>query len=79
MTTNFDIGESVQVRAAYPDGHIRTPLYARGKKGVVESYVGLYPNPEELAYGKEDGPHLLLYRVQQTIGCQRAPQDQHRR
>ncbi|HAA91513.1 MAG: nitrile hydratase [Rhodospirillaceae bacterium] len=68
MTIKFNIGESVQVREAYPDGHIRTPLYARGKNGVVESYVGMFPNPEELAVGKADGPKLPLYRVrfQQT-------------
>ena len=68
MTAKFKLGATVQVREAYPDGHIRTPLYARGKSGVVESYVGRFPNPEELAFGKADGPDLPLYRVrfQQT-------------
>jgi len=63
MTSQFGEGDSVQVRLAFPPGHIRTPFYARGKPGVVESYVGNFSNPEELAFGHKDGAKLPLYRV----------------
>lgn len=63
MTSSFTVGDAVRVRLAFPPGHIRTPLYARGKAGVIESYVGDFANPEELAFGKSDGPKLPLYRV----------------
>jgi len=63
MTSQFGEGDPVLVRLAFPPGHIRTPFYARGKPGVVESYVGSFANPEELAFGHKDGPKLPLYRV----------------
>ncbi|MBC27057.1 MAG: nitrile hydratase [Rhodospirillaceae bacterium] len=63
MKTKYRIGENVQVLAIDPDGHVRTPAFIRGKTGIVESYAGLFSNPEELAYGKDGGPKLPLYRV----------------
>lgn len=61
--TRFAIGDVVLVRRAYPPGHVRTPYFARGKSGVVESIAGAYHNPEELAYGRYYGATLPLYRV----------------
>ncbi|MEQ8193794.1 MAG: nitrile hydratase subunit beta [Rhodospirillales bacterium] len=63
MKAKFDIGEPVVVRAAYPPGHIRTPYYIRGKKGIIADMVGFYRNPEELAQGIKDPPKQPLYRV----------------
>jgi nitrile hydratase subunit beta len=63
MTKQFGEGDLVQVRLAFPPGHIRTPFYARGKQGVVDSFVGEFANPEELAFGRTGGPKLPLYRV----------------
>jgi nitrile hydratase len=59
----FRPGDRVAVRAAYPIGHVRTPYYIRGKRGVIERICGSYRNPEELAYGRTSGPKLPLYRV----------------
>jgi nitrile hydratase len=59
----FNPGDRVRVRAAFPPGHVRTPFYVRGKSGVVERVLGAYRNPEELAYGRRDGPPQTLYRV----------------
>ena len=59
----FQSGDMVAVYAAYPPGHVRTPYFIRGKFGVVDSIVGAYPNPEELAYGRDGLPALPLYRV----------------
>ena len=59
----FATGQHVRVRAAFPPGHIRTPYYTRGCVGTIESFAGLDPNPEHLAYGRHDQPAVPLYRV----------------
>jgi nitrile hydratase subunit beta len=63
MTPRFKPGDAVAVRRAYPPGHIRTPHYIRGKRGVVERICGSFANPEELAYGRSGLPAQPLYRV----------------
>lgn len=59
----FGPGDRVQVREAYPIGHVRTPYYIRGKSGIIERLCGAYPNPEELAYARPGLPRQPLYRV----------------
>ena len=59
----FAPGERVRVRDARPPGHLRTPTYVRGKTGVIERICGSFPNPEELAYGRDGQPVRPLYRV----------------
>jgi nitrile hydratase len=59
----FQPGDRVQVRRAYPPGHVRTPWYIRGHAGVIERLCGAYPNPEELAYARGGLPAQPLYRV----------------
>ena len=61
--SRFGIGNVVKVRQAYPPGHVRTPTFIRGKQGVIEALPGVYPNPEELAYGRSGTPEQPLYRV----------------
>ena len=61
--SRFATGDAVQVRRAYPPGHLRTPTFIRGKRGVVEALPGVYANPEELAYGRSGTPEQPLYRV----------------
>src|SRR5207302_1240153 len=63
MNAAFAAGDRVAVRRAYPPAHVRTPYYIRGKTGVVERVLGPFPNPEELAYGREGLPKQPLYRV----------------
>jgi nitrile hydratase len=63
MPDAFAIGQSVRVRKAFPPGHVRTPHYLRGRRGVVESIAGHFANPEELAYGRAGRPVRALYRV----------------
>jgi nitrile hydratase len=63
MSSMFAAGDCVRVRWADPPGHLRTPFYARGKQGVIERYLGDYPNPEELAFGRSGLPKQPLYRV----------------
>lgn len=62
-TPRFRPGERVAVRVAHPIGHVRTPFYIRGKRGVIERLCGVYGNPEELAYGRPGLPRQPLYRV----------------
>ena len=50
MSGGFRPGDRVRVRDDYPIGHIRTPVYIRGKTGRVEKYFGDFGNPETLAY-----------------------------
>ncbi|MGD9536117.1 MAG: SH3-like domain-containing protein [Alphaproteobacteria bacterium] len=63
MSARFAPGARVQVRCAYPPGHLRTPYYIRGKTGVVERICGAFRNPEELAFGRSGEPARPLYRV----------------
>ena len=63
MKSRFQAGDAVAVRVAYPPGHIRTPYYIRGKRGMVERICGEFANPEELAFGRDGLPKRPLYRV----------------
>jgi nitrile hydratase len=59
----FESGAHVKVRFAHAAGHVRTPAYVRGHRGVVERLCGSYANPEELAYARSGLPAKPLYRV----------------
>jgi hypothetical protein len=63
MDPKFAVGDIVAVRAVYPLGHVRTPFYIRGRRGVIERLCGVYANPEELAYARSGQPKQPLYRV----------------
>ena len=60
--SRFSTGDVVRVREDFPPGHIRTPVYLRGKQGVVARYFGTFGNPEVLAYNLK-GPKKELYKV----------------
>jgi nitrile hydratase len=55
-------GERVRVREDFPPGHMRTPVYIRGKVGVVTRRLGDFGNPERLAL-RLKGPKRTLYEV----------------
>jgi nitrile hydratase subunit beta len=59
----FEPGDRVRVLPAEKPGHVRTPGYLKGKAGWVESVLGEFPNPEELAYGFSGLPGRPLYKV----------------
>ncbi|MBM3608690.1 MAG: nitrile hydratase subunit beta [Alphaproteobacteria bacterium] len=50
MSAHLHEGDQVLVREDYPIGHIRTPVYVRGKRGVVVRHFGAFGNPETLAF-----------------------------
>ena len=41
MTTLFNIGDVVTVGRGLPPGHVRTPMFLRGKKGKIIKYFGV--------------------------------------
>jgi nitrile hydratase subunit beta len=61
--TAFETGDRVRVRSADKPGHVRTPEYLKGKTGRVESVLGEFRNPEDLAYGLSGLPERPLYKV----------------
>jgi nitrile hydratase len=62
MADTFAPGEAVRVRDDYPPGHIRTPVFIRGKRGVITRDFGAFDNPEITTYALQ-GPQKLLYEV----------------
>ena len=60
---SFSKGDRVRVRDDYPPGHIRTPVYVRGKEGVVMRVFGDFKNPERLAIGRDGLPMKRLFEV----------------
>ena len=63
MGFRLEPGDRVRVRDDYPMGHIRTPVYVRGKEGVITRTFGAFPNPETLALGRDGMPAKVLYEV----------------
>ncbi len=58
--------DPVRVRPMAPPGHLRTPFYLRGRRGVVERALDAFPNPEALAYGLP-AEQQMLFRVRFTM------------
>ena len=50
--SRFKEGDSVRIRADFPQGHIRAPYFTRGRRGRILQITGPYANAEELAYGR---------------------------
>lgn len=60
-------GDTVLVKNEWPErrgpAHIRTPYYVRGHRGRVLRHLGDFPNPEDLAFGRQAKP-TALYHVE---------------
>ena len=67
MQVIFGPGDRVQVMDLEAEqgltGHMRAPVYCRGKTGEIERFCGAFGNPETLAYGGDGTPAQPLYRV----------------
>ena len=63
MSQKFNVGDQVHVKFEFPEGHIRTPPYARGKNGKIVDYRGEFKNPETLSVGGDGLPRIPLYAV----------------
>lgn len=62
MPPRFQVGDAVQVKVRGPEGYNRTPIYLRGKKGIVHDIHGEFVNARGLGYGKAED-HEILYAV----------------
>lgn len=62
----FAPGQAVRVQDWHPPGHVRTPFYARGRRGEIVGVAAIHPNPETLAYGGDGLPKEPVYRVSFT-------------
>jgi len=60
----FHAGQLVTVRELPVTGHVRTPWYVRGRTGRVVAERGRWPNPELLAYGRDDHDGADVFAVE---------------
>lgn len=60
---NYALGDRVQIVDLGKTGHVRTPLYVRGKIGTIDHCCGRFENPENRAYGRVGKERIPLYRV----------------
>lgn len=63
MSGRFRPGDAVRIKADDRPGHLRTPVYVRGRIGRIVALHGAFRNPETLAYGKDGLPKRPLYQV----------------
>ena len=61
--TRFNIGDTLEVDARASLGHCRTPVYVRGKTGVVTAIQGLMHDPARAAYHLSGLPMLTWYKL----------------
>ena len=62
-TVRFAPGARVKIKAQFPPGHVRTPYFTRGKEGHIAQLLGVFRDPEGLAYGARNAAAVPLYRV----------------
>lgn len=63
MTARFAVGDLVRIADRNAPGHVRTPVYVRGKVGRIERVLPMFLNPEREAYGVNADTEVRLYRV----------------
>ena len=61
--TRFKPGDRVRVDDRDVAGHCRAPWYLRGQTGVIAEVLGVFRDPERLAYMKPGWPRQVLYKV----------------
>ena len=60
---SFALGDRVRIVDLDKSGHVRTPIYVRGKTGTIDHCCGNFENPEDRAYGRVGRERIPLYRV----------------
>jgi len=55
----FGAGSHVVTRNAHPRGHTRLPRYARGRRGVIDRFHGVFTFPDASAHGLGRQPQPL--------------------
>ena len=59
----FQVGEMLRVDDRPSLGHCRTPVYVRGKRGVVTEIQGVFHDPATLAYSHPGLPMKYWYKL----------------
>jgi nitrile hydratase subunit beta len=62
-TPRFKPGDAVRVDDRDANGHCRAPWYLRGQAGVIGEILGVFRDPERLAYHRPGLPAQVLYKV----------------
>jgi nitrile hydratase subunit beta len=57
------IGATVRIDDRDAEGHCRAPWYLRGQTGTIVEHLGIFKDPELLAYHKPGYPLQPLYKV----------------
>lgn len=52
VTPRFATGDRIRVSNAHTSGHTRVPRYARGRRGVVERFLGAQVLPDDFVAGR---------------------------
>jgi nitrile hydratase subunit beta len=60
---HFGVGDLVRVDDRKAVGHCRAPWYLRGHTGEVVEVLGVFRDPEKLAYHKPGVPRISLFKV----------------
>lgn len=75
----FREGDPVVVRELHPSGHIRTPRYVRGKRGVVRHVAPRFAHPDSSAHGipgRLEHTYHVAFSAQELWGADAAPGDE---
>ncbi|NOU06028.1 MAG: nitrile hydratase subunit beta [Hyphomicrobiaceae bacterium] len=59
----LQIGQLVRVDDRSAVGHCRAPWYLRGQVGEIVEVLGVFRDPEKLAYHKPGVPRIPLFKV----------------
>jgi nitrile hydratase subunit beta len=62
-TPRYKPGDAVRVDDRDANGHCRAPWYLRGQPGVIGEILGVFRDPERLAYHRPGLPSQVLYKV----------------
>jgi nitrile hydratase subunit beta len=63
MNSIFKPGDRVRVDDRAVAGHCRSPWYLRGQLGEIAEVLGVFRDPERLAYHRPGLPQQVLYKV----------------
>lgn len=63
----FKVGDRVRVKEAQPAGNPRTPMYVRGKTGVIVATHGVITNPHDHR-GLYPPLYTIMFEVKDLFG-----------
>lgn len=67
LSHRFTVGDRVRVKRENPQGNPRTPLYIRGKSGVIATVHGVISNPLDHR-GVYPPLYTVMFEVKEVFG-----------